>query len=65
MTLVIPYSTLNTLVQSYSVTGLVVGKQEFILGFQLVALALASINTLAILPASWTRGKVRKIEVIE
>jgi len=58
MTLVIPYNTLNTLVQNYSGTGLVVGKQEFILGFQLVAIALATINTFAIIPASWT-GKRR------
>jgi len=58
MTLVIPYSTLNNLVQSYSVLGQLVGKQEFILGFQLVAVTFACINMIAILPASWTRRKV-------
>ena len=46
MTIVIPYSTLNLLVQGYSVSGLILGKQEFILGFQLVAIVLASINGL-------------------
>ena len=57
MTLVIPYNTFNILVQNYSVSGHIVGKQEFILGFQLVAIALATINTFAIIPASWTGRK--------
>jgi EmrB/QacA subfamily drug resistance transporter len=61
MTLAIPYSTLNTLVQSYSVQGQLVGKQEFILGFELVAVIFACINLIAILPASWTRGKVSSV----
>jgi MFS family permease len=69
MTLVIPYNTLNILVQNYSVTGQAVGKQEFILGFQLVAIALATINTFAIIPASWTGRKPasrsRDVEIIE
>ena len=61
MTLVIPYSTLNILVQSYSVPGQLLGRQEFILGFQLVAVALALVNLSALLPASWTRRKVSSI----
>ncbi len=58
MTIAIPYSTLNLLVQGYSVSTLILGKQEFILGFQLVAIVLASINGLAVIPASWTGRKV-------
>jgi EmrB/QacA subfamily drug resistance transporter len=67
MTLVIPYNTLNILVQNYSVAGQAVGKQEFILGFQLVAVALATINTFAIIPGSWTGRKrepvIEKIDI--
>jgi EmrB/QacA subfamily drug resistance transporter len=58
MTLAIPYNTLNNLLQSYSNLGQIVGKQEFILGFQLVAVTLAFVNLLAIVPASWTKRKV-------
>jgi EmrB/QacA subfamily drug resistance transporter len=59
MTLVIPYNTLNNLVQNYDLLGApTVGKEEFIMGFQLVALVLAGINSIAIIPASLTKHKV-------
>jgi len=62
MTLVIPYGTLNTLIQSYSIQGsILVGKQEFITGFQLVAFVLASINTVAIIPASLAKRRLPNI----
>ena len=64
MTIAIPYSTLNMLVQGYSVSTLVLGKQEFILGFQLVAIVLSSINGLALIPASWTGRKIPRMEEI-
>ncbi|HYB03897.1 MAG TPA: hypothetical protein VED17_05520, partial [Nitrososphaerales archaeon] len=58
MTLVIPYNVLNNLVDSYSIPGAVlIGKGEFIHGFQLVSIVLASINTLAIYPASFAKKK--------
>ncbi len=58
MTLVIPYGTLNNLINSYSVPGAVlIGKTEFIHGFQLVAVVLACVNTIAILPASLAKKK--------
>ncbi len=58
MTLVIPYNVLNNLVDSDSVPGAVlIGKTQFIHGFQLVAIVLASINTLAIYPASFAKKK--------
>jgi EmrB/QacA subfamily drug resistance transporter len=58
MTLVIPYTALNNLVDSYSVSeaGLV-GKVEFVHGFQLVAVVLACINTIAIYPASLAKRR--------
>ncbi len=53
MTLVIPYTALNTLIDSDSIPGTVLlGRQEFIHGFQLVALVLASVNVIAIIPGS-------------
>lgn len=56
MTLVIPYNELNNLVQSYSVPGTVlIGTGQFIHGFQLVAIVLASVNTIAIYPASFAK----------
>ncbi len=58
MTLVIPYNVLNNLVDSYSLPGAVlIGKGEFIHGFQLVAVVLASINTIAIFPATLAKKK--------
>jgi EmrB/QacA subfamily drug resistance transporter len=58
MTLVIPYKVLNNLVDSYSIPGAaLIGKGEFIHGFQLVAIVLASINTLAIYPATFAKKK--------
>jgi MFS family permease len=58
MTLVIPYNVLNNLVNSYSIPGAVlIGKDQFIHGFQLVAIVLASINTIAILPASFAKKR--------
>jgi len=63
MTIAIPYSTLNLLVQGYSVSGQILGKQEFILGFQLVAVALACVNALAIIPASWTGRRTSSADV--
>ncbi len=58
MTLVIPYAALNNLVDSYSIPGaVIVGKGEFIHGFQLVAVVLASINAIAIFPASFAKKR--------
>ena len=58
MTFVIPYGTLNNLIDSYSIPGAVlIGKVEFIHGFQLVAVVLACVNTIAILPASLAKKK--------
>jgi EmrB/QacA subfamily drug resistance transporter len=58
MTLVIPYNVLNNLVDSYSIPrAVLIGKGEFIHGFQLVAIVLASINTLAIYPASFAKKR--------
>jgi MFS family permease len=68
MTFAIPYNTLNKLVQNYSyqTTILPLSKQEFILGFQLVAFVLAAVNTIAILPASFTKKKVSRVtEIVE
>ena len=66
MTLAIPYNTLNSLVQSYSTQSVVsaTAKQEFILGFQLVALVLAAINTIAIFPASFNRRMTSRVTQI-
>jgi len=58
MTLVIPYSALNTLIDSYSIPGTVLlGRSEFIHGFQLVALILASVNAIAIIPGSFAKKR--------
>lgn len=58
MTLVIPYSALNNLIDSTGLPGtVIIGKAEFIHGFQLVAVVLASINTIAIIPASFAKRK--------
>lgn len=66
MTLVIPYSQLNNLVQSYASSGqALVGKGEFIAGFQLAALVLAIINSFAVIPASLSKRRptVSKVDV--
>jgi EmrB/QacA subfamily drug resistance transporter len=58
MTLVIPYNELNNLVLSYASQGqTLVGKPEFISGFQLAALVLAIINSFAVIPASLTKRR--------
>jgi EmrB/QacA subfamily drug resistance transporter len=60
MTLVIPYNQLNNLVQSYAAnTPGLVGKGEFIAGFQLAALVLAVINSFAVIPASLSKRRPR------
>ncbi len=60
MTLVIPYNQLNNLVQSYAAnTQGLVGKGEFIAGFQLAALVLAVINSFAVIPASLSKRRPR------
>jgi EmrB/QacA subfamily drug resistance transporter len=65
MTFVIPYGILNNLVDSYSIPGAVaVGKVQFIHGFELVAVVLASINTIAIFPASLAKkGRISPVVV--
>jgi EmrB/QacA subfamily drug resistance transporter len=64
MTLVIPYNMLNNLVQSYDLSGSPpVGKEEFIMGFQLVALVLTGINTISIIPASLAKRRVSSAKV--
>lgn len=56
MTFAIPYNELNSLIDSYAVPGaVVIGKLQFIHGFQLVALVLACVNALAIYPASFAK----------
>ncbi len=58
MTFAIPYSTLNNLVQTYTYGGQLAGaRQEFVLGFQLAAIVFASINAVAIIPASLTKRR--------
>ena len=65
MTLVIPYGALNSLVLGYTLPGqIAIGKQEFIMGFQLAALVLAAINTVAIIPATFTRNKPASFEKV-
>lgn len=60
MTLVIPYSALNTLIASYTIPGAVLlNRQEFVHGFQLVALVLASVNALAIIPGSLAKKNTK------
>ena len=39
------------------------GKEEFIMGFQLVALVLTGINTISIIPASLAKRRVSSAKV--
>ena len=66
MTFSIPYTTLNNLVQSYSNQTAIspIAKEEFVLGFQVVAIVLAAINTIAIIPASFNRKRSARVAEI-
>ena len=64
MTLAIPYNELNSLINSYALPGaVVIGKSQFVHGFQLVCLVLAAVNAIAIYPASFAKKGPRKTGV--
>jgi EmrB/QacA subfamily drug resistance transporter len=56
LTLVIPYTALNALIDSYSIPGTsILSRVAFLHGFQLIALVMASVNTIAIIPATFAK----------